>query len=59
MELLSTISNTRLWNKHGVQAVWAAALLCLLLAIANVSWGIYSHFKTRQANYQPPGHRAY
>ena len=52
MELLNTISNNRLWNKHGLQAIWALGLLCLLIAIGNIGWSLYTQSTTKWHNYQ-------
>lgn len=52
MELLNTISNNRLWNKHGLQAIWLVALLCLLMALGKIGWSIYTQSNISQENYQ-------
>ena len=52
MELLNTISNNRLWNKHGLQATWLVALLCLLMAIGMIGWSVYTQSNISQKNYQ-------
>ena len=52
MELLNTISNNRLWHKHGLQATWVVALLCLVVAIGKIGWTIYNQSSIKQNNYQ-------
>ena len=53
MDLLNTISNNRLWNKYGVHAAWALAIVCLLLAFSKIGWNIYSQRQIKISNYQP------
>ncbi len=50
---MNTISNNRLWNKHGVLVVWAIGILCLLLAFSKIAWTTYSERQTKLSDYQP------
>ena len=52
MDFLNTISNNRLWNKHGLQAVWGLALFCALLSVTTIIWSAVTQSKTKQLNYQ-------
>ncbi|MFT5136684.1 MAG: type II secretory pathway component PulC [Arenicella sp.] len=51
MDLFKTISNNRLWNKHGTPVVWLLACLILLIAVSRVAWIGYSQSKIKNANY--------
>ena len=52
MDFLNTISNNRLWNKHGVQAVWGIALFIAFLSVTTIIWSAVTQSKTKQLNYQ-------
>jgi len=51
MEFLNTISNNRVWNRHGVKVAWAAAGLCLLIAFVAVAWDARTKSKIKSVNY--------
>lgn len=53
MDLFNIIANNRLWNKHGMLAVWLFAGLALLISVSRIGWTSYSQAKTKNANYQP------
>jgi type II secretion system protein C len=52
MDLFKTISNNRLWNKHGTPVVWLLACLALLIAVSRAGWIGYSQSKIKNTNYQ-------
>jgi type II secretory pathway component PulC len=52
MDLFKTISNNRLWNKHGTRIVWLLACLTLLIAVSRIGWTGYSQAKIKNVNYQ-------
>lgn len=52
MDFLNTISNNRLWNKHGLYAVWGVALFFALLSVTTIIWSVVTQNKTKQLNYQ-------
>ena len=51
MELLNTISTNRTWNRHGVKIAYAIAIFILLLVLANIAWGAYSHNRQRNIDF--------
>lgn len=53
MELLNTISNSRVWNRHGVKIAWAVAGVCLLLVLLSIAWDARTQSKLKAANYAP------
>lgn len=52
MDMLITISNSRLRNKYGVQTAWVLALVLLVLAISRVAWTAYSQAEIKKTNYE-------
>ena len=51
MELLNTISSSRVWTRHGLKIAYAVACLLVLAAIASVAWNIRTQHKIKTANY--------
>jgi len=52
MNILSTISSNRLWNKYGERAALVAALLCLVWVLGSIGWTVWHQTKIKQTNYQ-------
>lgn len=53
MELLNTISNNRVWNRHGLKIVYSVAILLCLLVLTSISWNVITHKKLKADNYSP------
>ena len=53
MELINSISNNRIWNRHGLKIAYVVAFLLCVLLIGNVSWSVVTHKKTKLTNYEP------
>ncbi|RBP49644.1 type II secretion system protein N [Arenicella xantha] len=53
MELLNTISNNRIWVRHGPLILKVAAALFLCLILASVTWDVYRQQQVRALNYAP------
>lgn len=52
MDVLNTIANNRLWNKHSVKLVWFLALLVLALILGSIGWTAWTQKNIKQTNYQ-------
>jgi type II secretion system protein C len=53
MELLQSITNSRIWNRHGQTIAWSVTAACLLIAVASVGWDIYQQRQLKATNYAP------
>ena len=53
MELINTISTSRVWTRHGLKITYAISILLLLLAITSVAWQVRSQQKLKASNYAP------
>lgn len=53
MELVNTISNSRVWARHGLKIAWGVAVAILVLVILSIGWNVYQQGKVRAANYAP------
>ena len=53
MELINTISTSRIWTRHGLKITYALSILLLLLAISSIAWQVRSQSKLKAANYAP------
>jgi type II secretion system protein C len=51
MQLLNSISNNRIINKHGLKIVWAFALLCALIVLIDGGASLYKQSKIKASNY--------
>jgi len=52
MDIINTISSTRLWNKHAVKIAWGISIACLLLILTSIVWSIWSQSKIKTENYK-------
>ena len=51
MQLLNTISNNRIVNRHGVKIVWTIATVCLLLLLFNIVYTIKVQSSIKENDY--------
>ncbi len=53
MGLVTSISNSRLWTRHGLKILWAIACLLLVLSIAWLVFSEYHDRKQKRLEYAP------
>jgi type II secretion system protein C len=51
MQLLNSISNNRIINKHGLKIAWGLAGLCVLIVLLDAATSLYTQSKTKADNY--------